>query len=361
MISYIGAASMISPLGLDIETTWNAISLNRTGIAWYPNAGFSKAGVHLAKIPLADSERTFDLLLERCLVEVLLKIDANIIESDRTLILISSTKGAINQSIQQPFERLNSFLMSRFGLKNQPIVISNACISGVLAINTADGYLQTGQYDHVIVVGCDIISDFVLYGFQSLFAISEQPCRPFDADRNGITLGEGCAAVVVSNNKAIFENAPLQLLAGASANDANHISGPSRTGEGLFRAVTKTLIRNKIDLSQIDFINAHGTATKFNDEMEAIAFNRLGLGDKPVNSLKGYFGHTLGAAGIMETVVSMQMLHKNVLLKSLGYEHHGTSQALNVITQNKSYPNNCFLKTASGFGGGNAALIIQKI
>jgi 3-oxoacyl-[acyl-carrier-protein] synthase-1 len=113
--------------------------------------------------------------------------------------------------------------------------------------------------------------------------------------------------------------------------------------------------------NQIDYISAHGTATIFNDEMEAIAFDRLGLSETPLNSLKGYFGHTLGASGLLETIIGMHSLHQNTLFRSLGFETLGTSRALNVIKGTKQRELDIFLKTASGFGGSNTAAVFRKV
>ncbi len=361
MTSYIGAETIVSPLGLNIASTWQAIVENQCGIKLYGNAGFNSSDVHLAKIELDGKPKMFNELLIRCLTDLKDRVDEGILESDKTLLIISSTKGEINHAINNPFGDTFHVITNSFDLKNDPIIISNACISGVLAINTASGYLNIGKYDHVVVVGCDVISEFVLYGFQSLYAISEKPCLPFDEARNGITLGEGVAAVLISKNREVFKQLPQQLLAGACANDANHISGPSRTGEGLVRTISRTLTMHHIKAENIDYVNAHGTATRFNDEMESIAFQRVGLDAKPINSLKGYFGHTLGAAGVLETVLAMQMMRNSLLIKSLGYNSPGTTNPLNIITENKAMEINCFLKTASGFGGGNAALMVRKL
>ena len=149
-------------------------------------------------------------------------------------------------------------------------------------------------------------------------------------------------------------------VSGSTSNDANHISGPSRTGEGLVRTIQKTLEFGGLNANEIDFISGHGTATIFNDEMESIAFDRLNLDQTSVNSLKAYFGHTLGAAGVIETAIAIQGLRENLLIKSLGFEKNGTSKKLNVIEKNKPAELNILLKTASGFGGCNASLIIRK-
>lgn len=358
---YIGAEVIISPLGETAEDNWEALRENRSGIALAPAVGFSKEDIHLSKIAGLNGPVRFQQLVIKALTRLRERIDASILASGRTLVLISSTKGALDDNLQDPFSETNEAVKQHFGLFNMPIVISNACISGVLALNVAGNMVEARQYDHVIVVGCDVASDFVLYGFQSLFAVSDKPCAPFDAARNGITLGEGCGAAMVSATKSVFKNTPLELLTGTSANDANHISGPSRTGEGLVRSVRRTMQKHGIGTEKIDFICAHGTGTVFNDEMEAIAFDRLALSDKPLNSLKGYFGHTLGAAGVIETVVCMQMMRKSMLIKSLGYRDAGTSMPLNIILENEPKKLRTVLKTASGFGGGNASLMIRDL
>jgi 3-oxoacyl-[acyl-carrier-protein] synthase I len=357
-MTYIGAETIISPLGANVAENFNAIRENRSGISLVAKAGFNDTDVYLSKI--LNGSNTFERVIADVLRQILAQIDPAIIISERTILIISSTKGAIDQNIEDQFGGPVESIARQFGLYHQPIVISNACISGVLAINAARDFIDAGHYDNVLVIGCDIISDFVVYGFQSLFAMSDKPCMPFDAARNGITMGEGCGGVVVSSSESIFHQKPLVLLSGTTANDANHISGPSRTGEGLYRSIRKTMKINDLGADDIQFISAHGTATVFNDEMESIAFERAGLNHIPLNSFKGYFGHTLGAAGVIETAASMQMLREGVLIKSLGYEEAGTTKELNIIKKNTTAEMNTILKTASGFGGGNASLIITK-
>jgi len=360
-MTYIGAEVIISPLGRTTAENWAAVSANQSGISLVKHAGFDNSDLYLSKILDLVDDYKFEKLISDALTAVSAQIDPGILISQRTVVIISSTKGELDKDINDPFGKSIAALVSKFSLVNQPIVLSNACISGVLAINAASNFIQAKIYDHAIVIGCDLISDFVVYGFQSLFAISDKPCAPFDASRNGITMGEGCGAVVVSGTKEIFLNGSFQLLSGTSANDANHIPGPSRTGEGLFRSVKRTLEINDVAPDEIDFICAHGTATVFNDEMESIAFDRSGLTNVPLSSLKGYFGHTLGAAGVIETAASMQMMRHGTLLKSLGYQESGTSKELNVLSENVAAQPKTILKTASGFGGGNASLIIRSL
>lgn len=358
---YIGAEVIVSPLGDNAEANWQALSENRSGIALAQGVGFSGEDIHLAKITGLKGPLRFQQLVIKALSALSRQIDASILSSRKTIVLISSTKGALDDNLHDQFSETCASVMHQFNLALLPMVISNACISGVLTLNVAGNMVEAGQYDHVVVIGCDVASDFVLYGFQSLFAVSGQPCAPFDAARNGITLGEGCGAALVSGTKSVFKESPLELLTGTSANDANHISGPSRTGEGLVRSVSRTMQKHGIGNEEIDFICAHGTGTVFNDEMEAIAFDRVALSDKPLNSLKGYFGHTLGAAGVIETAVCMQMVRNSMLIKSAGYRNAGTSRPLNIILENEPKRLRTILKTASGFGGGNASMMIRDL
>jgi 3-oxoacyl-[acyl-carrier-protein] synthase-1 len=280
-------------------------------------------------------------------------------KNKRTLFIFSTTKGNINllenKQANIPENRVclhetAQIISSVFNFSNQPLVISNACISGLLAIILAKRLIQNNQYDHVVVTGVDVISDFILSGFNSLSALSGEACKPFDKNRKGINLGEAAATVLISNQK---KTGGIEIISGASANDANHISGPSRTGEGLFKCLQKTLVENVVP----DFINAHGTATEYNDEMESIALGRANLQNISVNSLKGYYGHTLGAAGVLESILCTESLRQEKLISSKGFEEQGTSVTLNVIKKTEHKKSLTCLKTASGFGGCNAAAL----
>ncbi|HEX5026523.1 MAG TPA: beta-ketoacyl synthase N-terminal-like domain-containing protein, partial [Agriterribacter sp.] len=240
-----------------------------------------------------------------------------------------------------------------------PIVVSHACISGLVALITGMRLLQSGIYDHVVVAGADIITQFILSGFESFHAVSDAPCRPFDARRNGITLGEAAATIILSTQKPRGEDG-IQLLGGAVSNDANHISGPSRTGEELNLAIEAAIQEAGINKMSIDFISAHGTATTYNDDMESKAITLSGLQSVPVNSLKGYFGHTLGAAGLIETAACVQSLKENMILPTHGFEEPGTAEPLRVSNVLQKGEYSTCLKTASGFGGCNAAIVLQK-
>lgn len=361
MKTFIGAENIISSLGINAEENFNSIKKNKSGIKQFKKIGFGNEDLYLSKINKENPKNFFYYLLSQCLQSIIKEAKSGIIEANDTIVIISTTKADILENLSSPMIEPVHQLIKDFKLKHTPIVISNACISGVLAMNVGNDFIQSNTYKNAFVIGADIVSDFVLYGFQSLYAISDEPCKPFDENKKGITLGEGAGGVLMSSDSTVF-NAPFfEFVEGTSANDANHISGPSRTGEGLFRTVTKTLKLAGIGKENIDFISAHGTATIFNDEMESIAFDRLGMNNIPLNSLKGYFGHTLGASGLIETAICIQSLRNNLLIKSAGFDEIGTSKELNVLTQNLETEVQTILKTASGFGGCNASLIIRKL
>lgn len=374
MTIYVGANNIISPLGFTTKQNLVALMQAKSGIKQYLFP-FSDTAFHCSKIeddilnehfqPLVNGN-SYTRLEKMCILSIqdILQQSGVGLQNKETLLVLSTTKGNIdileNTYPDIPSERaylpaFSKSIANYFHCVNTPLVVSNACISGLLAIIVAKRLIENGTYKNVLVCGADIISEFTLSGFKSFNALSNGVCKPFDKNRSGINLGEAASAILLSADNI----GDVKIVAGSSANDANHISGPSRTGEGLFQAINNTL--NTVEAPSIDFISAHGTATEYNDEMESIAFTRAGLQYSPLNSLKGYYGHTLGAAGVLETVVSVEALLTDTLIRSIGYEQAGTTQLLNIIQTNKITPLNGFLKTASGFGGCNAAVLFEKI
>lgn len=352
--------SMITPIGSNSVENFSAMFREKSGVDFVENSGFNNENWPLGKIKSLPNKNRYNTLLTEGCKQLTSKHGKEIFESDETIVIISSTKANLEDLPNDTFSSTRNILTDELGLKNKIVIISNACISGVIAINTAADYLQSNRHKTAVVIGIDVLSDFVVYGFQSLFALSNEPSKPFDKNRKGICIGEALGAVILTKEK-INDDFHVEYLGGSSSNDANHISGPSRTGEGLFRSVNKSLERASVKSNDIDFISAHGTGTNYNDEMESIAFDRLGLIATPLNSLKGYFGHTLGAAGLIEVISTMKMMENNTLLKSVGFEETGTSRPINVLKNNLNKEITTVLKTASGFGGGNASLILKKV
>lgn len=249
-------------------------------------------------------------------------------------------------------ERIGHF----FETTNQVEVISNACISGVSALVVAKRWIESGRYKRVIVAGGDILSHFITSGFLSFRSVSAHRCRPYDIQRDGLSLGEACGAVLLETQGNANH---IILSGGAISNDANHISGPSRTGDGLALAINQAMEEAGTLPEDISFINAHGTATVYNDEMESKAIHLAGLSTVPVNSLKPYFGHTLGASGIIETILCIEQLKEGIYYGTLGYETLGVPMPITVYGTHQPMPMKCCIKTTSGFGGCNAALVLS--
>ena len=275
--------------------------------------------------------------------------------SPRTAFILSTIKGNIEFIDTQDVTLAASArrLADAFGNPNPAVVVSNACISGLAALLQGRRMLLSGGYYHVVVVGAEVQSRFIVTGFQSLKALSEAPCKPFDAARDGLNLGEAAAAVVLG-----FGEEGWELVDGAVRNDANHISGPSRTGEGSFKALRYVLKQTRPE--ELAFVNVHGTSTLYNDEMEAIAIDRAGLLDVPVNALKGTFGHTMGAAGILESILSMHAVEAGLVLPTRGFSERGVSRPVRVSAAAGQTDKRAFVKLLSGFGGVNGALLFRK-
>ncbi len=290
------------------------------------------------------------------------------VEADDVIFIFSSTKGNIrlldgakgkvpnDAFLDQMAKRVSQF----FGAKNDPLVISNACISGVLAQVVAMRLLKSGSYTTAIIIGGDELTEFVISGFESFKSVSANPCKPYDAQRDGLSMGEGVATLIVSTNAALAGKHPIMLAGGASSNDANHISGPSRTGDGLYFSMRNAMAEAGANASEIDLIDAHGTATPYNDEMESKAIGLAGLNKAPLVSLKGYFGHTLGASGLLETIICLECMRRGIRPRTLNFEQLGVPVPVNVSTKTEPAQLRTVLKTASGFGGCNAAVVISS-
>lgn len=315
MVSCIGH-SIISPLGVGSAANVEAVRAGRSGLSMHTNRF---ADVEPFCASLFDTPQEFVPLCIRCVKDAL--NDAKIAADASTIFILSTTKGD-NLDLLTPAQTI----ARHFGNPNPPVVVSNACTSGVCAQITAKRLLDAGLYQHAIVIGCDIQTRFIVSGFQSFKALSPEPCLPFSPERKGLNLGEAAATIIYSQEPRAESQEPHWVLeAGSIHNDANHLSAPSRTGEGAYRCLIDVL--EGVTPADIDLLGVHGTATLYNDDMETIAIERAGLQDVEKSILKPFFGHTMGAAGIVETIIGIEMLGK------------GT-----------------FIKMLSGFGGVNAAI-----
>jgi 3-oxoacyl-(acyl-carrier-protein) synthase len=172
-------------------------------------------------------------------------------------------------------------------------------------------------------------------------------------------LGEAAGAVILTTDEALSDEGKVRLAGGAISNDANHISGPSRTGDGLYYAIANAMREAGVAKEDVGFVNTHGTATRYNDEMESKAVAWAELTDKPLNSLKGYIGHTLGASGVVEAILSAEELKSGYIFGTKGFTSSDTPHTLTLSSEEQKIEGRCCVKSASGFGGCNAAIVLD--
>ena len=360
---YLGASSMRTCLGDKAET----LAAMRNGESGLRYSDEFAMHVGRAEVKMTDGYTRFESFIIEQIQNVVAESGIDL-SSDDVQLVVSTTKGNIDylaldcdNIIDKTFiDTSVQSVADYFKCKNTPIIISNACISGVSAFVVARWMLVTEKCKHVVVAGCDALCEFITSGFASFKSISERPCRPYDENRDGLTLGEAAAAIVLTTDESMADAAHIRLAGGAVSNDANHISGPSRTGDGLYFAISNAMNEAGVTREDIGFLNTHGTATRYNDEMESKAVAWAELTDKPLNSLKGYIGHTLGASGVVETIVCAEQIKQSYIFGTKGFTKSDTPHELTLSSDIQRFEKQCCVKTASGFGGCNAAIVLDN-
>lgn len=378
LTTYIISDTILSSLGFGTQANLNAIHAYRSGVAMQQDSQLSEFKIPTASISrdkwqqeLEQASTDLNVMAYSRLEQLFILAISEVLQhsgvslkDEKCGLILSTTKGNIDQLAGQTKQFDQSVFLWKmaeniahyFQADQRVHLISNACISGVSALIVGKRMLENGIFNKVVVVGGDLLCPFIASGFHSFKSLSEQLCRPYDVQRDGLNLGEACGAVVLSTEATEKD---IILSGGAISNDANHISGPSRTGDGLFLAIRQAMQEAGTEAEDISFVNAHGTATVYNDEMESKAITLAHLEHTPIQSLKGYFGHTLGASGIIETIISMHELKKGILYGTLGYESLGVPMPILVSDTHQEIPMKHCVKTASGFGGCNAAVVLS--
>ena len=370
---YKVADNILSPLGATTAENYQAVKAGRSALMRHDQRWSLPDKVLTASLFSKEQEQQilisglsrFESMVVTSVREALSQTTFDVSQPN-VILIISTTKGdvelleeSLDSNILSPADSAQR-IAKTLGFTTGPIVVCNACISGLSALILASRLLEDGQYDYAVVCGADSQSRFIVSGFQSLKALSPEPCRPFDMERMGLNLGEAAATMILSS----IVHSPLSIVhsqwtlgPGAIRNDATHISNPAKNGEGSYLAL-KAVVSDG-DQKSLAFINAHGTATIFNDQMESVAIERAGLMDIPVNAYKGYYGHTMGAAGVLETILSMSAIDDRTILATQGYEELGVSGHISLSASHQSTSKSAFVKMLSGFGGCNAALLLE--
>lgn len=281
--------------------------------------------------------------------------------------IFASTKGNID-ALGQPgatheevsLTGTSERLAARLGITGGVATVSQACISALSALILARRWLLFEGYDQVLVCAGDELGTFICEGFASLKSLDSGQAKPFDSNRKGLNLGEGVGAMLLSS--APVEYAPgftFNIVGGATTNDANHLSAPSRTGKPLAAAITHAMEEAEVRADDLAFVSPHGTATIYNDEMESKAYALAHLSSVPAVGYKGFLGHTLGACGLVELALMLEAMKGGVIPRTYGFCKRGTPEPMGVLSQEQPIAGNAVLKTASGFGGCNAAVVVQ--
>lgn len=256
-------------------------------------------------------------------------------------------------------ELLAEDLSAEYGASGPRQTVSTACTSGTVALQQGAKLIQRGAADVVYVVGVDHLSAFVVAGFTALKAIDPIGSRPFDRERCGLSPGEAGAAIVLV--RADLAPAGIELIGWGSSNDANHMTGPSRDGSGLALAIRGALRTANITAADIDYINVHGTGTPYNDAMESAALRTIfGEACPPVSGQKGMLGHTLGAAGVVESIICALALRENFLPGTPRLSNIADGMPASLVKEPRAAGHlRHVLKLSTGFGGVNCALVLR--
>ena len=256
---------------------------------------------------------------------------------------------------------LGHFVRTYLGLQGPAMVISTACSSSAKVFATAARFMQAGLCDAAIVGGVDCLCHTTLYGFSALQLLSPGPCRPCDEDRDGLSLGEAAGYVLLEHSERVGRPGSVALLGYGESTDGYHMSHPHPEGAGAIRAIRDSLGRAGLRPEDIEYINLHGTATMANDSVEDKAVYSI-FGARPAcSSTKGWTGHTLGAAGVTEAVISALCLTHGLIPGTLNCRRIDSSLRSRILRENQNGPLSCVLSNIFGFGGNNCSLILGKL
>jgi 3-oxoacyl-[acyl-carrier-protein] synthase II len=372
MKAVVVASDMVTPYGAGVDACWEGLMSGRTAVA--PVTRFNTAAFQ-SNVAGTISGLTYhgrDSLVMQMLGTLFNKSAGRFPRDAR--LLLATTKGEIDflekyvlsgagNAAESVVSRLLESVAGMTGVEGSGMVVSAACTSSAAATARAAAMIRSGHADCVLVVACDGVTEFIFSGFSSLMALDKVPARPFDRKRAGLSVGEAAAyALIMSEERAAKENQQvLGKVAGwGLSDDANHMTGPSRESEGLVLAITKALRSAGVGSRDIGLIAAHGTGTMYNDAMEMRAFRAVFQdGNVPVYSVKGGIGHTMGAAGLVETILAQRALREGLVPPTVNLQEPDDDAAGWVSASARPIgQGRMALVTNAGFSGVNTALVL---
>ncbi len=371
--AYVVHADMVTPYGSGMDSCWEGIMSGKTALSLVNR--FDTSAFHSNYAGIIDG---LEYGKEQSLVmQMLTTLFKRISIPEDAKLILATTKGEVDileQSILKGTgdakqSRL-SFLLEKVkkltGVKDKGMIISAACASSSAALAKAASMITMGLTNCIVVVACDSVTEFIYSGFSSLMALDKSSAKPFDKDRSGLSVGEASAVSLVMSGSRVKRDG-VQVLGevkgwGFSC-DANHMTGPSRDGSSLAFAIRSALKIAGVKRDTIGPISAHGTGTVYNDSMEMKAirsvFNSL---RRPVYSIKGSIGHTMGAAGLIEALLSLKSLQECVTPPTVGLQNVDEEAIGWVAPEKRLFADDKLaLSTNSGFGGVNVALVLGAV
>ncbi len=386
---------IISAIGNNVEENYQSLILSKSGIATIQKTDtihkdFIKVGeinftnkelIKILQLPIKNNYSRTALLAELAVKEAVKNANIVNINSCKTGLISATSVGGMDQSEKQYYSQLKDSKAQKYievhdasdatkkvakslGITDFATTISTACSSSANAIMLGARLIKAGKLDRVIVGGSDCLSKFTINGFKTLMILSEDNCMPFDANRNGLNLGEAAAFLVLESD-AIIKKENKKVLAYisgyANANDAYHQTASSESGEGATLAMKNALKIANLTPKNIDYINAHGTATSNNDLSESVAISTVFGKDIPeFSSTKAFTGHTLAAAGAIEAVYSILAIQNKIIFPNLNFKTAIQQTGLVPETKVVAKKINHVLSNSFGFGGNCSTLIFSK-
>lgn len=369
---YISNFAAITAIGSTMEEMWPKLCDGESAVSEIKRFSTERLEFHKgATIPWLDESTTNNRIAE--LTEKITDQVGQI--SDNTYVIWAGIKGDVeyieNQSkgVKNTSLFLGShyreYVCKKLGIKNSGMEVNAACASSTVALALGAEMISSGTQSSVLVICADILSRFSFTGFSALRGLSATACRPFDKERDGLSLGDGAAAILLTNEtyaKAHSLDLHAKLSGWGISNDANHITGPAKDGRGLILAIRSALSQSRLKEDELEAFCPHGTGTVYNDAMELTALQSI-FGDRrfPLFSVKGAIGHTLGAAGAIEAAISIKAMDERIVPATTGFSTHEERTIGRVSAVKQAFAGNNILTTNSGFGGCNAALIFERI
>jgi 3-oxoacyl-[acyl-carrier-protein] synthase II len=364
----IAQSDAVTAYGWGIDALWNGLLSNQTAIKptdRFADRGFlSNQAALIPDLEIETGESRAMAMTKRLLAPLVGKIDP------MTPLILATTVGEIEYVEQSILNENPDFAASArpqvllgrlkqlLALRGHAMVISSACASSAVALSRAASMIRHGDAKQVLVVACDSVSEFVYSGFSTLLSLCDGPARPFDAQRSGLTLGEGAAwALLAADEKP--RKGTASILGWGNTTDAVHMTAPDRNARGLSRAIARACAMADQSAENISFIAAHGTATLYSDAMELLAFHGTSAKPRPIFSIKGGIGHTLASAGLIQILVAARAMALGVIPPTVGLavpDPSAIDRAHN--TSVKIASARLALSTSSGFAGVNTAILI---